>query len=349
VKFYSLGVENNLWNDTLSLFSNLDKDIFYSQNFANLTQKTIYKNNSVKCLMANNSDNFILCPIIERKFKFKKTSFVDLTSPYNLGGPIFNKKDEKLIEFFNKQLINYCKENQVLNLFLRFHPIINNNEIIDNVNIAETGDYAIVNLKKIDFPIIKSFEYRHQKSIKKAINSKVKIIISNDEKYLKDFIEIYRNEMINKNANKFYFFDKDFFYNLKNYIKNNYQFFYAIFEGKIISCELVIYSNSYSHSYIGATKYEFRHICSNHLLKKEIIEYFKSKGLQYFFLGGSQSENDGIFKYKSGFSNQKILKNKIGKIIFDKKKDLELRKIFNQKFPNENFKKLQFYEDYFLT
>ena len=138
MKFYSLGVENNLWNDTLSLFSNLDKDIFYSQNFANLTQKTIYKNNSVKCLMANNSDNYILCPIIERKFKFKKTSFVDLTSPYNLGGPIFNKKDEKLIEFFNKQLINYCKENQVLNLFLRFHPIIKNNEFIDNVKIAET-------------------------------------------------------------------------------------------------------------------------------------------------------------------------------------------------------------------
>ena len=47
MKFYSLGVENNLWNDTLSLFSNLDKDIFYSQNFENLTQKTIYKNNSV--------------------------------------------------------------------------------------------------------------------------------------------------------------------------------------------------------------------------------------------------------------------------------------------------------------
>ena len=92
--------------------------------------------------------------------KFKKTNFVDLTSPYNLGGPIFNKKDEKLIEFFNKQLINYCKENQVLNLFLRFHPIIKNNDIIDNVNIAETGDYAIVNLGKIDVPIIKNFEYR---------------------------------------------------------------------------------------------------------------------------------------------------------------------------------------------
>ena len=92
MKFYSLGVENNLWNDTLSLFSNLDKDIFYSQNFANLTQKTIYKNNSVKCLMANNSDNYILCPIIERKFKFKKTSFVDLTSPYNLVDLFLTKK-----------------------------------------------------------------------------------------------------------------------------------------------------------------------------------------------------------------------------------------------------------------
>ena len=347
MKFFSLDVENNLWNDVLSLFSNLNKDIFYSQKFANLTQKTIYKNCTVKCLMANNGDNFILCPIVKRKFHFNETSFFDLTSPYNLGGPIFNKKDNKLREFFNKQLIKYCKENQIINLFLRFHPIIRNIDIIDNVNVTETGDYAIVNLKKIEEPIIKNFQYRHQKSIKKAINSKVKIIRSNDEKYLTDFIEIYRNEMIKKKANKFYFFEKDFFYNLKKFIKNHYQFFYAEFEDKIISCELVIYDDTFSHSYLGATKHEFRHICSNHLLKKEIIEYFKYKGLQYFFLGGSQSEHDGIFKYKSGFSNEKILKNKIGTIIYDKKKDLELRKLFSEKFPEESLNKLQFYEDYF--
>ena len=75
MKFFSLDVENNLWNDVLSLFSNLNKDIFYSQKFANLTQKTIYKNYTVKCLIANNGDNFILCPIVKRKFHFNETSF----------------------------------------------------------------------------------------------------------------------------------------------------------------------------------------------------------------------------------------------------------------------------------
>lgn len=348
MKFFSIDSENNLWGETLSLFSSSNKDIFYSQKFAKLTQKTIYKNNFVKCLIATNDDNYILCPIIERKFNFKKTDFIDLTSPYNLGGPIFNKKDENLIEFFNKKLIEYCKENKILNFFLRFHPIINNNEIIKDVNFVDTGNYAIVNLKKINNPIIKNYEYRHQKSIKKAINSNVEIIISNDEEYLKDFIEIYFKEMSKKNANKFYFFEKEFFYNLKKYIKNNYQFFYAKFEEKIISCELVMFNEAYAHSYLGATMYEFRNICSNHLLKTKIIEFLKAKGLEYFFLGGSQTEEDGIFKYKSGFSNEKILKNKIGKIIFDKSMNLKLRKKFKEEFPNENFKKLQFYENYLL-
>ena len=149
-----------------------------------------------------------------------------------------------------------------------------------------------------------------------------------------------------KKADKFYFFKKEFFFNLKKYLKNNYQFFYAKYDGKIISCELVIFSSFYCHSFLGATKHEYKKICSNHLLKTKIIEFFKLKGLQYFFLGGSQSEKDGIFKYKSGFSNEKFLRNKIGKIIFNENKNLELKQIFSKEFPDENFNKLQFYENY---
>ena len=72
VKFYSINPNDKLWKDSLSFFSNLSKDIFYSQEFAKLIQNTIYKNNSVKCLVANDGDSYILCPVIERKFEFKK-------------------------------------------------------------------------------------------------------------------------------------------------------------------------------------------------------------------------------------------------------------------------------------
>ena len=87
-------------------------------------------------------------------------------------------------------------------------------------------------MNKITKPLIKNFEYRHQKSIKKAVNNKVEIIISNDEKYINNFFQIYFSEMKIKKASKFYFFEKGFFYDLKKYLKNNYQFFYAKFDEK---------------------------------------------------------------------------------------------------------------------
>lgn len=348
MKFYSINPDDKLWKKSLSFFSDLNTDIFYSQEFAKLIQNTIYKNNSVKCLVANDGDNYILCPVIERKFEFKKEKYADITSPYNLGGPIYNKKNDKLKKFFNEQLIKYCKTNEILNFFLRFHPILKNTDIINNVDILNTGEYAIVNLKKITKPLIKNFKYRHQKSIKKAVNNKVEIIISNDEKYMNNFFQIYFSEMKIKKASKFYFFEKEFFYNLKKYLKNKYQFFYAKFEEKIVSCELVIYNETFSHSYLGATNHKYKHICPNHLLKSKIIEFFHLKGLQYFFLGGSQSEKDGIFNYKSGFSNEKVLNNKIGKMIFKKDEHFELKEIFKKEYPDEDFKKLQFYENYLL-
>ena len=78
---------------------------------------------------------------------------------------------------------------------MRFHPILKNTDIINKINVSSTGKYAIVNLKKITQPLIKNFEYRHQKSIKKAIKNKVEIIISNNEEYLNNFFEIYFDEM----------------------------------------------------------------------------------------------------------------------------------------------------------
>ena len=348
MKFYSIRPSNKLWKKSLSFFSSVNRDIFYTQEFAELAQNTIYKDYSVKCLIAYDNDNYILCPIIERNFIFKKKKYTDITSPYNLGGPICNKANEKLKKFFNEKLIKYCKEKEVLNFFLRFHPILKNTDIINKINVSSTGKYAIVNLKKITQPLIKNFEYRHQKSIKKAIKNKVEIIISNNEEYLNNFFEIYFDEMKFKKASKFYFFEKEFFYKLKKYLKNNYQFFYAKYEEKIISCELVINNETFCHSYLGATNHDYKNICSNHLLKSKIIEFFHLKGFQYFFLGGSQSNDDGIFKYKSGFANEEILNNKIGKIILNNDDYLELKETFEKKYPKEDFKKLQFYENYLL-
>jgi hypothetical protein len=342
-KFFIINTENNFWQKKIEIFKKGKVDIFYSQEFAKLCQKTIYKDFSVLCLIAEDNEDIILCPVVKRKFKYKNKIFFDLTSMYNLGGPIENRHNIDLQLFFSKKLNQYCKDNKIINFFIRFHPLLKNfNMKLSKCKKINTGDYITVNLEKLSYPIIQNFEHRHKKSIKKAINSKVEIIISNDEKYLNDFVEIYYNEMKAKNAKKFYFFQKEFFKELKN-SKFEYQFFLAIFENKIISCELVLYNNTFCHSYLGATKQKFKNICANHLLKEKILSFFKNKGLKYYLIGGG---NEGILKYKIGFSNEKVRENIIGKIYYDKKLNDFLLKEFKNKYKKAEFKNMQYYENY---
>lgn len=342
-KFSIINTENNDWKKKIEKFQKGNVDIFYTLDFAKLCQKTIYKNSSVLCLIAEENEDIILCPIVKRKFKYDNKFFFDLTSLYNLGGPIENNRNTDLQIFFSKKLNQYCKDNKIINFFIRFHPLLKNFNIkLFKCKKIKTGDYVIVNLKKLNYPIIQNFEHRHKKSIKKAMNLKVDIIISNDEKYLSSFLDIYYQEMKAKNAEKFYFFQKDFFKELKN-SKFEYQFFLAVFENKIISCELVLYNNTFCHSYLGATKQKFKYVCANHLLKEKILNFFKNKGLQYYLIGGG---NDGILKYKIGFSNEKTRENIIGKIYYDKIFNENLVREFKVKYKNRFFQNMQFYENY---
>ena len=340
-KFYILSTSDNTWKEKFDLFPSYLIDIFYSLEFAKLCQDTIYKNYKVLCLVAEDDEDLILCPVIIRKFYNENTGlfFYDLTSLYNQGGPIFtNIENKKLQEFFEKNLNIFCKKKKIINYYIRFHPLIKNHEInLSNCQKEITGDFITVNLEKLLPNLEFNFQHRHRKSLKKAINNKIEIVMSNEDKYISEFYKVYSEEMTNKVAEKFYFFPINFFKNIKNYT-NKFKFFYAFYEKKMISCELVFFNDFYCHSYLGATVSEYKDLCANHLLKKKIIEYFRGIGVKYYLIGGGSK---GILHYKKGFSNEKPRNNIIGLIYYDEKYCNELKKQFNL----IETQKLQFYEN----
>ena len=344
-KFYILDTKNNLWSKKLESFDKEKKDIFYSQEFAKLCQDTIYNKYLVLCLVAEDSKDIILCPLIKRSFEYNGKKFFDLTSLYNLGGPIQNSNNIDLQNFFSKKLNEFCKDNKIINYFIRFHPfIMNSNMNLSKCDKENTGDFISVNLNNLNYPIYKNFEYRHIKSIKKALNAKIEIIVSNNLKFSSFFFDIYHQEMKLKKAEKFYFFQKKFFEKLKDYI-SGYQFFLAKLDNKIISGELVLFGDIFCHSFLGATKQEYKHLCANHLIKERILSYFKEKKLSYYLIGGG---SEGIIKYKIGFSNEKIRPNIIGKINYNESFYNNLINKFKIRYKDkaDSFAKLQFYENY---
>jgi len=340
-----INYDDPLWKITLNKLSENYQDIFYKQEFAQLCQKSIYTKHKIKCAVVSCIHGFLLYPFILRRFNYEEIEeFYDITSLYGRGGIISNIKNNNIINGFFNEFNLYCKKEKIVTSFDRFHPIIKNDKFISaKTEVVRIGDFAYVDLTNNINNLKKNFADGHKKSIKKAEKNNIKIFFENNLNHLDDFLSIYSSSMKQKKADNFYYFNKEFFNNLNNFLKDNYCFFYAVYNGKIISCELILHNKFYSHSYLGSTINEYKHLCSNHLLKFEIIKYCKDQENKFYLLGGGVKPNDGIYKYKLGFSSKNYT-SLIGKTIFDQKKYFDIKCYFNKKKINES-SNFQFYED----
>jgi Acetyltransferase (GNAT) domain len=261
---------------------------------------------------------------LEKPFndKLPINTLFDLSTPYGYGGFLINGENHHVV---NQAYDNYCREMGYVSEFVRFH-LINNYQSNYNGSI-ETHTHNII--RTLDMPfddMLMDFEHKVRKSLKKAAKAELKIVINTTGARLDEFLNIYYGTMNRSNAKETFYFSEEFFESL-NKMENNYIYFHVLYKKEIISTELVLYGNENCYSFLGGTKKEFFHLCSNNFLKYEIIKWAKNKGLKRFILGGGYGADDGIFKYKKSFAPSGITEFYIGKKIFNQEKYNELVQI----------------------
>ncbi|NLM45162.1 MAG: GNAT family N-acetyltransferase, partial [Clostridiales bacterium] len=73
----------------------------------------------------------------EIETKVDDTVWYDLITPYGYGGPIIKRceagKENALVNEFGHAFAQYCKENNIVSEFIRFHPVIKNSELFKDI------------------------------------------------------------------------------------------------------------------------------------------------------------------------------------------------------------------------
>jgi hypothetical protein len=248
----------------------------------------------------------------------------DLSTPYGYGGFWFEGEGyEKVMNAYNA----YCRDQGFVSEFVRFHLFSDYCNLYDG--IVETHTHNVV--RSLDLSLdemLLDFEHKVRKNIVKATNAGLEVKVDYTGEKLDDFLRIYYRTMDRTNAKKNFFFTKEFFMML-NQMKDNFAYVHVLYEGEVISTELVLYGTENCYSFLGGTNSDFFHLRPNDLLKYEIIKWAKKTGLNRFVLGGGYGSDDGIFKYKKSFAPNGVYDFYLGKKIFNKEKyDLlvEMRK-----------------------
>lgn len=307
------------WDEIVRSFP--DYDVFYLSGYSKAFMREAPKNGMPILLLYEDGEDRAINVVLKRdvaldeklKGKVEEGRYFDLITPYGYGGFYGNVSDWSKL---NQAYTAYCMENHYVCEFVRFELFTDYHAHYDGE--VETRTHNVV--RSLSMPLDEmwmDFKQKVRKNVKKANSFNLSCIFENSGEYLEDFLRIYYSTMNRTDAEDEYYFSKRFYADL-NEMKDNVMYFHAVYEGKIVSTELVIYGAENCYSYLGGTDREYFDVRPNDYLKYEIIKWAKEKGLRNFVLGGGYGADDGIFQYKFALAPHGEHEFYIGRKIFDR-------------------------------
>ena len=314
-----LGLQDGcLWRKELDRFRGGCLDIHFRPEYGKLFSGT----GDVCLFVYREGECRIVYPFLLRKVphpagmsgKFGK-EYYDITSFYGYGGPIGTlEAGDTVWNNFYHCFEEYCRNNDIITEFIRFHPLLGNHRfLVGQVEVDRSSSVVFVDLRVSEENIWSGYERNNRKNIKKAYREGLKVILEEAPGHFRDFLEIYQHTLSRNGARPFYYFPPDFYEAIHSDMAGNYLYAHAVDGGKVISTELLLYNDTYIHSFLGGTLESYYELRPNNILKHEVIKWAKERGIHFFMIGGGYQEGDGIFRYKRSFAKGGILDFYIGK------------------------------------
>lgn len=275
------------------------EDVFFSPEYLKCNE--IILKGKAECFVYQKDDIKIIYPYILRQIE--GTEYWDITSSYGFGGFIGWPRKSGINEF--RKLFNlYCLDKKIVSEFIRFHPFYDNHEFIN----AENG--SVINYQVIVYcPINSSVDYLAEnlskevwKKVRKAIKNNIEVKKTNSDQHYQNFIDIYYETMTRLRAANFYFFPREFFFELKRMLPESLLLFSAFQEEKVIGGLLVVQGQDYSYNFLSGSKAAYHRLGLNDLVQYKVLEWAGAAGKKAHMLGGGMGGMDSLFQFKAKFS-----------------------------------------------
>lgn len=248
--------------------------------------------------------------------------YFDAITPYGYGGPLIIEASDKtkLIEEYSRAYSAYCKENDIVDEFVRFHPLVENVHGFEGLYSAVFSRYtAAIDMQDDDFYMVQ-FTSECRNRIKNSRKRGVTVEIDESCEHLDEFIKLYYMTMDKNSASDYYYFDRAYFEQLLSIKDCKFILVNASVEGEIIASVLYMISDGFMHYHLSANNPEFYKLAANNLIVNAACEYGNANGLKWQHLGGglSSAPDDNLFRFKRGFARTEhnLKEFYIGKAVF---------------------------------
>lgn len=319
IKIYDI-TEANEWDKIVCSFTNYD--VYYLSGYVKafqihgdgLPQMFYYEDNELRGIYVY----------------MKRTTAIDgiydSITPYGYGGFLLegNTSEENLKALWITYEQKMVEENIVDN-FVRYHPVLANAVPMRIVsNVIDLGKTVAMDLTSEEV-IWTNIHSKNRNMIRKAEKNGIKIQHGRGLDLFDEFIKLYNSTMDKDNAEEYYYFEYEFYKSIHEDLKDNYEMFWAEYEGKIIAMSIMIFANGRLNYHLSGSDINYRNLAPSNLLLYEAAIWGCKMGMKTFHLGGGVgSGEDSLFKFKIAFNRFSDYQFSIAKHIFNQKKYDEL-------------------------
>ena len=252
--------------------------------------------------------------------------YYDSVTPYGYGGVLFEgETSEQNLQAFWKAYVESMKEQGIVDNFVRYHPVLANavpmKQISTVIDLGKTIAFDLASPEVIWDNIIS----KNCNMIRKAEKNGITIEHGKGMELLDQFTAIYNATMDKDHAEEYYYFKRPFYESIDGDLKDNYEMFYAVYEGRPIAMSIMIFANGRLNYHLSGSDIEYRNLAPSNLLLYKAALWGYEQGYKTFHLGGGVgSGEDNLYKFKAAFNRNSNCQFSIGKEIFDQTKYNEL-------------------------
>lgn len=311
------------WDATVRSFS--EHDVYYLSGYVKAFQ--IHGDGDPYLLYYE--ENGLRAIYVYMRRKTALEGVFDSVTPYGYGGVLFEgDTSEGNLQAFWATYLQKMAEEHIVDNFVRYHPVLKNAVPMKAVsNVIDLGKTVAFDLASPEV-IWDNIISKNRNMIRKAEKNGITIEHGKGMVLLDKFTEIYNATMDKDHAEEYYYFKRPFYESIDRDLQDNYEMFYAMYEGRPIAMSIMIFANGRLNYHLSGSDIEYRNLAPSNLLLYKAALWGYEQGCKTFHLGGGVgSGEDNLYKFKAAFNKNSDYQFSIGKEIFDQEKYDELVKI----------------------
>ncbi|WP_298488406.1 peptidoglycan bridge formation glycyltransferase FemA/FemB family protein [uncultured Maribacter sp.] len=288
------------WDALVTQFEN--SDFYHTFDYHELSKKEDETPIIIKYVENN---TLIAIPLLVRKIK--DTPYSDATSVYGYAGPLsLNIPHDFDNTNFRKEFHELLALQNIISIFSRLNPfILHQKKILNNLGeICYSGKIIFIDTSQ-ELDVQKAQYKRRYKTYINKSRKLCAVQTAKSKEEIKEFINIYNENMVRVHAKNNYFFTEEYFF---DFIKSN-SFKTEILLAKctetnaFIAGAMFVKKNNIVQYHLSGTKNNCLQLNAIKLLIDEMRIASTMQGYDFYNLGGGvNSKNDNLFYFKSGFS-----------------------------------------------